>query len=298
MALTKLENLINPEVMADMISAKIADAIVVTPFAKVDTTLAGQPGSKITVPHYNYIGDAVDVAEGEDIGDTQLTTDTVEYEVKKAAKGVTVSDEAILSAYGNPVGEITSQLALSIRGKVEGDCVAVLATAENIHEAGTEINYAGIVTAIDKFNEEMNTEKVMFVNPHQVSTLRLDPDFISADKYNNSVIMRGEIGMVANARIVPSRRVVAKDGIYSCPIVKLETDDRTEDDVAAITIYTKRETNVETERDTHNKTTFISADKHYVAALTNSAKVVIAKFTAPASAAAANTDESEPAAGE
>ena len=272
MAMTKLENLINPEVMADMISAKIENAIVVTPFAKVDTTLAGQPGSKITVPHYNYIGDA------------QLTTDAVEYEVKKAAKGVTITDEAVLSAYGNPVGEITSQLALSIRGKVEGDCVAVLGTAENTFDAKAEISYAGIVNAIDLFNEEMNTEKVMFINPKQVSTLRLDENFISADKYNAQVIMKGEIGMIANTRIVPSRRVVDKSGTYNCPIVKLETDDRTEDDVPAITIYTKRETNVETERDTHKKTTFISADKHYVAALTNSAKVVVAKFTAGAGA--------------
>ena len=284
MAMTKLENLINPEVMADMISAKIENAIVVTPFAKVDTTLAGQPGSKITVPHYNYIGDAVDVAEGENIEPTQLTADTVEYEIKKAGKGVDISDEAVLSGYGNPIGEITSQLALSIRGKVEGDCVSVLGTSENTYDAKGEISYAGIVNAIDMFNEELNTEKVMFVNPKQVSTLRLDENFISADKYNAQVIMKGEIGMIANTRIVASRRVVDNDGTYNCPIVKLEADERTEDDIPAITIYTKRETNVEAERNTHNKTTFISADKHYVAALSNSAKVVVAKFTAGAGA--------------
>lgn len=284
MAMTKLENLINPEVMADMISAKIEKAIVVTPFAKVDTTLAGQPGSKITVPHYNYIGDAVDVAEGENIEPTQLTADTVEYEIKKAGKGVDISDEAVLSGYGNPIGEITSQLALSIRGKVEGDCVSVLGTSENTYDAKGEISYAGIVNAIDMFNEELNTEKVMFVNPKQVSTLRLDENFISADKYNAQVIMKGEIGMIANTRIVASRRVVDNGGTYNCPIVKLEADERTEDDIPAITIYTKRETNVETERNTHNKTTFISADKHYVAALSNSAKVVVAKFTAGAGA--------------
>ena len=284
MTMTKLENLINPEVMADMISAKIENAIVVTPFAKVDTTLAGQPGSKITVPHYNYIGDAVDVAEGENIEPTQLTADTVEYEIKKAGKGVDISDEAVLSGYGNPIGEITSQLALSIPGKVEGDCVSVLGTAETTYDAKGEISYAGIVNAIDMFNEELNTEKVMFVNPKQVSTLRLDENFISADKYNAQVIMKGEIGMIANTRIVPSRRVVDNEGTYNCPIVKLEADERTEDDIPAITIYTKRETNVETERNTHNKTTFISADKHYVAALSNSAKVVVAKFTTGAGA--------------
>ena len=61
---TKISDLINPEVMADMISAKIPKKIVVAPFAKVDTTLQGQPGDTITIPQYAYIGDAVDVAEG------------------------------------------------------------------------------------------------------------------------------------------------------------------------------------------------------------------------------------------
>jgi N4-gp56 family major capsid protein len=265
-----------------MISAKIADAIVVTPFAKVDNTLSGQPGSTITVPRYNYIGDAVDVAEGAEVEAALLTTEAVEYTVKKAAKGVDITDEAALSGYGNPVGEATSQLATSIRGKVEGDCISALLDSENTYDAQGAISYAGIVGAIDKFNEELNTEKVMFINPHQVSTLRKDPDFISADKYNGQVMMRGEIGMVANTRIVPSRRVVAGEGGYKCPIVSLEADTRTEDDVPAITIYTKRETNVETERDTHHKKTFISADKHYVAALTNASKVVVATFTAGA----------------
>lgn len=275
---TKLAEMINPEVMSDMISAKIASAIVVTPFAKIDDSLVGQPGSKISVPRYKYIGDADDVAEGADIGDAKLETDVAEYEIKKAGKGVTITDEAILSGYGNPVGEINSQLALAIRGKVEGDCIDALAEAETAYTDTSVISYEGIVKAIDLFNEEINSEKVMFINPKQVSTLRMDPNFISADKYNQEVIMRGEIGMIANTRIVPSRRVKLATDTYSCPIVKIETDDRTEDDVPALTIFTKRETNVETERDTHFRTTYISADKHYVAALTNEAKVVIAKF--------------------
>lgn len=285
MAVTKLANLINPQVMADMISAKIANAIVVTPFAKIDDTLVGQPGSKISVPKYAYIGDATTVAEGADIGDTQLTATATEYTVKKAAKGVTITDEAVLSAYGNPMGEITTQLATAIRGAVEADCITALTGATTTYTDDSVISYEGVVKAIDKFNEEMNSQKVMFINPAQVSTLRLDPNFISADKYNQEVIMRGEIGMIANTRIVPSRRIAEATGVFTCPIVKIETDERTEDDIPAITIFTKRETDVESERDTHKKQTFISADKHYVAALTNASKVVLAKFkkTAPTS---------------
>lgn len=284
MATTKLTNLINPEVMADMISAKIDKAIVVEPFAKIDTTLAGQPGSKITVPKYVYIGDATDVAEGVDIEATTLTTTTAEYEIKKAAKAVEITDEAILSGYGNPVGEITTQLANSIRSKVDSDCIAALNEATTAYTDAGAISYQGIVKAIDLFKEELNTEKVMFVNPAQVSTLRLDDNFISADKYNQEVIMKGEIGMIANTRIVPSLRVEENAGVYACPIVQLENDERTDDDVPAITIFTKREAQVETERNTHNKTTFISADKHYVAALTNDSKVVLAKFKVSAGA--------------
>lgn len=279
MPMTKLENLINPEVMADMISAKVENAIVVTPYAKIDNTLVGGPGSEITVPRYNYIGAAEDVAEGAEVPEAQLTATDAKYTIKKAAKGVTLTDEAALSGYGNPVGEATSQLAISIRDKVEGDCVTALTEGSNAYTDTNAISYEGIVKAIDVFNEEINSNKVMFINPKQVSTLRLDPNFISADKYDNAVIMRGEIGMVANTRIVPSRRIVkSTGGNYVCPIVSLESDDRTEDDVPAITIFTKRETNVESERDTHNKTTFISADKHYVVALTNDTKVVVATF--------------------
>lgn len=52
MAQTKLANLVNPEVMADMISAKLPKKIKFSPIAKIDNTLSGQPGNTITVPKY------------------------------------------------------------------------------------------------------------------------------------------------------------------------------------------------------------------------------------------------------
>lgn len=276
---TKLEHLIDPEVMAPMISAKIENAIKVTPFAKVDTTLQGQPGSTITVPRYKYIGDAEDVAEGVKAGTTVLTTDKDEYEIKKAVKAVELTDEAVLSGYGNPVGETNNQLGLSIASKVDADAISALQGASLVYDDSSNyISYEGIVNGIDLFNEEFNTDKVMFVNPHQVTSLRKDSNFISADKYNNNVIMKGEIGMVANARIVPSRRVAYDEGVYNCPIVQLKGEPETGDESAALTIYLKRDLNVETGRDVLKSQTTIKADKHYVVALTDESKVVIAKF--------------------
>lgn len=50
--MTKLAKMVDPEVMAPMISAKLQKAIVATPYAKLDTTLQGRPGSTITVPKF------------------------------------------------------------------------------------------------------------------------------------------------------------------------------------------------------------------------------------------------------
>lgn len=279
---TKLENLVDPEVMAPMISAKIVNAIVATPFAKIDTTLEGQAGSTITVPRYQYIGEAEDVAEGVEAGTVKLETDTDTYTVKKAMKAVTLTDEAILSGYGNPVGEANSQLGKAIADKIDNDVMDELKGASLTYTSEGDISYDEVVNAIDKFNEEENVPKVMFIHPKQVTQLRKDENFISNDKYNNNVMMRGEIGMIANTRIVPSRKAINEAGTYFLnPIVQLRAESQTGDDeTAAVTIYMKRGANVETERHTLNRTTDISVDEHYVAALTDETKVVLAKFEA------------------
>lgn len=278
---TKLAQLIDPEVMAPMISAKIASAIVATPFAKIDTTLVGQPGSTITVPKYKYIGDAEDLAEGVTADKTKLETSSEPYKIKKAVKQVELTDEAVLSGYGNPVGETNSQLAKAIASKVDNDVMDALKGAQLGKTFETGISYDNIVDAIDVLAEEENVEKVMFIHPHQVSELRKDENFISNDKYNNNVIMRGEIGMVANTRIVPSKKAINDAGTqYLNPIVELRPETQTGDETAAVTIFLKRNVNLETQRELNNYTTLIGADEHYVAALTDESKVVVAKFPA------------------
>ena len=276
---TTLEKMIDPQVMAPMISAKISEAIVATPFAKIDTTLEGRPGSTITVPKYVYIGDAEDLAEGVTADKTQLTTTSANYQIKKAVKQVELTDEAVLSGYGNPVGETNSQLAKAIASKVDSDVMAALKGAQLQKAFDNAISYNNVIDAIDVLNEEENVEKVMFIHPKQVATLRKDSNFISNDKYPNNVIMKGEIGMIANTRIVVSKKARNDAGTYFLnPIVELKPESQTGDDSAAITIFLKRNVNLETQRELGNYTTLIGADEHYVAALTDESKVVVAKF--------------------
>ena len=282
MAMTKIENLIDAEVMADAISGKLDAAIRVTPFARIDTTLEGKnAGDTITVPRFAYIGDAEDVAEGVACGTVQLTADSTTAKVKKAMKAITLTDEAILSGYGDPVGEANTQLAKAIAAKVDADAMDALLTAQLAHDGtANKISYSGIVDAVDKFEEEFNSDKVIFVHPLQVGALRKDTEFQHADKLAEKVIVSGAIGKIANCEVVPSKRVKLNEGgtAYINPIVKLNENSETEDDTPALTIYRKRDVNVETERHTLTRTTDVSVDEIYTAALSNASKVVLASF--------------------
>nr|DAR75619.1 MAG TPA: major capsid protein [Bacteriophage sp.] len=282
MAQTKIANLINPEVMGDMIAAKLPKKLQVIPFAAIDRTLEGVPGNTIKVPSYTYIGDAEDVNEGVEAGVVVLGTSTKTATIKKAMKAVELTDEAVLSGYGDPVGNAENQLALAIAAKIDNDAMdALLKTNTRKFDSKTKaISYDVIVDAIDLFEEEVNTEKVMFVNPKQVTTLRKDPNFISADKYPNNVVMTGEIGMIANTRIVATSKVAldTTSAFYTCPIIKLTHDDETEQDTAALTVYIKRDPNVEVDRKSLKRSTEISIDEFYTVAVSDDSKVVLAEI--------------------
>jgi N4-gp56 family major capsid protein len=92
-------------------------------------------------------------------------------------------------------------------------------------------------------------------------------------------MISGAIGKICNCEVVPSKRVPLNEGGtgYVCPIVKLN-EDAGEDDTPALTIYMKRDVNVETERNTLSRTTDISVDEMYTVALSDASKVVLATF--------------------
>ena len=291
MALTKVEDLIIPEVMADMISAKVEAKVIVSKIAKVDTTLQGQAGNEVTVPQYKYIGDAEDIAEGVAMGTAKLETGSTSFTIKKAGKGVSITDEAILSGYGDPVGEANKQLAMAIANKIDNDVVELINKeyAEGTAEDGVQlvydgsssvIKYAGVVDAEDLFDEETSSDKVIYVHPKQMTQLRKDSDFISADKYDGKVMTSGEVGKIGTCRVVRSKKVrLDESGAYYLnPIVKLTNDAETEEDAPAVTIFLKRDTQVEKERKADAGLTNIYTNKHYGVALTNTTKVVLAKF--------------------
>ena len=49
---TYLENLFDPQVVADLIDTKLTDKIAFAPLATIDNTLQGRAGDTVTLPYY------------------------------------------------------------------------------------------------------------------------------------------------------------------------------------------------------------------------------------------------------
>ena len=273
-------NVFDPEVVSDMINAKVAKKAVMSGYIKVDSTLSGVPGSTVTVPRWGYIGEAVDLAEGQTIDTTKMAFTTAQYGIKKIGKGVMLTDEAQLSGYGNPMGTATNQIAMSISEKLDNDRVAVLYESKNVVDASTAaIKYTAIVDGVDAFGEEEESRKVILIHSKQKTQLRKDPDFLAADKLGAELLTNGAIGRIAGCDVVVSNKVKLEEGVYHNPIIKLNNDAETEDDLPAITYFLKRGNLVEHERETGVGDKIVCT-AFGMPALTNESKVVILKTKA------------------
>lgn len=271
MATTKLTNIINPEVMADMISAELPNALQVTGIYKVDRTLSGKAGNTITVPQWAYIGAAEDVAEGAESSVATMTATDKEYTVKKAVKNVEVTDESVLSGYGDPKGEAAKQLRMAIADKVDNDGMALLAAITDdtdgalVSSAADGLGYFAVADAVDLFNDEsQNGEKILLVNRAGLKALR--KDIIEMGNAGMAAMADSDVNKVAGCRVVISNKIPGTNRAY---VLK----------PGAITAFIKRDVAVETDRDVTHKKTLISADEHYTCAIEDLSKIVVIEIT-------------------
>lgn len=274
MTQTKIAQLVNPEVLADMVSAKLPKMIKFTPLAYVERELVGQPGNTVTVAKWVYSGDAKDITEGEAIVPDQLTTDKSTMTIKKAGKGVEVTDEALLSGYGDPLGQAVHQISLAIANKVDNDLVVEAKKAtQYIDDAPT--TGAALDKALAVFEDEEAARYVALVNPKDAIDLRADTvkEWVRGSEIGANIVISGTFGETHGVQIVRSKKVEKGKGF----LVKVSAVETDTDDVAkygAFVINLKRDVAVETDRDILKKTTVITGDEHYGIYLYDPTKVV------------------------
>nr|DAQ01025.1 MAG TPA: major capsid protein [Caudoviricetes sp.] len=274
MTQTKIAQMVNPEVMADMVSAKLPKMIKFTPLAYVERELVGQPGNTIKVPKWVYSGDAKTIEEGAAIEPDQLTTDKSEMTIKKAGKGIELTDEALLSGYGDPVGQATHQIALAIANKVDNDLIEVAKTATQYVD-DAPVTGAALDKALAVFADEEDARYVALINPEDAIALRADvaKEWVRGSEIGADIVVSGTFGETHGVQIVRSKKIDKGKGF----LVKVSAVETDTDDVAkygAFVINLKRDVAIETDRDILKKTTVITGDEHYGVYLYDPTKVV------------------------
>lgn len=271
---TKSQQVIKPEVMADMVSEKLPAMIKFTPLAYVEKELVGVPGDTLTVPKWTYSGDATEIEEGEAIPVDQIGTKKQTMTIKQTGKAVEITDKAALTAQGDIYTEAANQIALAIANKVDNDIITAAKTAtQNITEA--PVSVANIDKALALFNDEDDAKYVALVNPKDAIKLRADAgqNWLRGSEIGADIIISGTFGEVAGVQIVRTKKVEEGKGF----LVKVSAVDTDADDNAkygAFVINLKRDVMVEKDRDILKKTTVFSGDEYYGVYLYDDTKVV------------------------
>ena len=255
---TNLAQLLDPQVIGQFLDVKLIDAIKLSPLVEIDRTLEGVPGSKLTLPKFGYIGDAKDLAEGGELTFDQLTETTVEVAVKKVAKGVKITDEAVLSGYGDPVNEIGKQLLMAVASKVEADLYNAVKTGSTAKVTATAFAKENIIDMKAKFGEDIEEAMYLFVNSADYATLCKDKDFVQIA--NGAQVISGQVGMLYGVNIVVADRVDAGKPF----LMK----------AGALSLIMKRNVMVEMDRDMAHFSTAFAVSDHYVAYLKYADRIV------------------------
>jgi len=274
MTTTGLANLIDPEVMADLIEAQLPKAIKFSAIAPLDTTLVGVPGSTLTVPSYKYIGDADEVAEGAAIEYSNLEQTKRTMTIKKAAKGVEITDEAVLSGLGDPVGEGQRQVRMAIASKIDNDILATALKAPLKLTADIDLDLidkleATFTDAPDAIEDNnISTTGVLFVSYKDAAKLRklAGQDWTRPTQLGDDILVKGLFGELLGWEIVRSMKLEQNQFVAVKP--------------GALKTYLKRDIFAEVGRDIDHKVTKFNADEHYGVAIYNDA-LLVASTTVP-----------------
>jgi len=249
---TYLTDLFNPQAIADLIEPKLTNNMVFSPLALIDRTLEGRAGNTVTLPYYSYIGAAVSVSEGYDIPLTKLEQNTTPVTIVKLGKAIQITDEAVLSGYGDPLGEASRQIALAIDDAMDNALLAALAansaSEQNYQtsDSTTALTPMDIPLALAKYGEDVEGTKVLLVTPDfyaQLVGVPLSTNWIPASEIAADIRIRGAVGMAFGCQVVVSNRLT--DAMY---IVKPRT----------LAVFMKRGVMIETDRDILNQSTVLA----------------------------------------
>lgn len=270
LGITKLTNLINPEVIADFIDAKLVDNIAFSPLATIDYTLEGRPGDTLKFPVYSYIGDASTLSEASTLSVARLQASTASVTVHKIAQGVEITDEAILSGLGDPVGEAVSQITLAMASGIDNEMLTTLRSIGSTMTYQTSASTVApkdtdITEALELFGEDIDGVKVAVVPPAVYTDMRntgkSSGNWIPASEIAANIAVKGTVGEYQGCQVIVSNKLKTNGEIF---IVK----------PGALRLIVKRGAQVETDRDILKFSNVITGSVHFATYLYNASGAI------------------------
>lgn len=253
MAHTIYENFILENKLADMLTTKID----LNSYMTINTSLTQEPGMKLKVLTYDATSGVEKLAMGQgNSKDIEVSFTETEYEVETFQGRFIYHDEE----------EMTDPMVVDTGlAKIAADMVNTftdLAIAEyekaTLVQEGTAWDFDIVVDAIAKMNLEAEDGLFLLISPADKAAFRkaLKEDL----SYSEGFVRTGYIGSVAGVPVVVTKAVEAGTAY-------LATKD-------AVTVFIKKNTEIEQDRDADKRKNFVWGRKVAVVALTDANKVV------------------------
>lgn len=259
MAHTIYENFVLANKLADMLITKID----LNNYLTIDTSLTEAPGMKKVIHTYRATSGVEELGMGEgNSKDIEVSFDSADYEVKTFQGRFVYHDEEFMT---DPMVVDTGLAGISSDLINQFTSLAIGEYGKATLEApATEWSFEAVVDAIAKMDLEDEAGLFLLISPADQAAFRkaLKDDL----KYSEGFVRTGYIGTVCGVPVIVSKAVTAGEGYLATK--------------EAVTVFIKKDTEIEQDRDADKRKNFVFGRKVAVVALTDASKVVKIKIGA------------------
>lgn len=255
---TVYSNFVLEAKLTDLLNTKLATRSFMT----IDESLTDAEGTIKKINTYSYTGAVEAVEEGAGntagaIGVVSFTPST--YEVAVAQHTFKYTDEQFMQdakvlEYGVEGGATIMTNDMNSKYFAE----LAKATLSQAIPEGEELSYDVVVDAISKMNLEDESGLFIIIGTDSKAAIRKDADFKNAQL--GEIIFNGQIGSIAGVPVVVSKLCPAGSAYVASP--------------AAVTLFTKKDSQVEQDRNAETRINTVVMRKVNLVALTDATKVV------------------------
>lgn len=254
MANTVYQNFVLESKLADLLATRLDTKTLMT----IDNSLTESAGMLKKINTYNYSGAVERLAKGEaNTVRGSLTYSTAPYEVKVAQQVFDYFDEEFMQD-PNVVDKGLEGASIVMVNDMTSDFFTEIAKATLVQEYTGAISYDTVVDAIAQMNIEDESGLFLVIGNDLKADIRKDQDFRS--KELGKVIADGAIGTLSGVPVICSKAVPADTGYLATR--------------EAVTLFTKKDNEVEQEREGEVRKNTVIMRKVNLVALTDATKVV------------------------